>query len=408
VPASPSDGDVGLSDLSPEHLLSLLAGRLPAYLSELDELCAIDCPTSDKSGVDTAGEWVKSWAEARGWDVQVWPDVLVGDSLGISGKARAPSGRRLLLAAHLDTVYPVGTVASRPTHRYGDRLLAPGAADNKSGLLSALHAMAALEDLGLTRAMEGVMLFCGGDEETDMRASAASLAELRPEFDAAFVLEAARENGDVVVARKGRGQFILEVTGKAAHAGVEPHRGANAIVALAQQIVAVQLLNGFRPGVTVNVGVVSGGTESNVVPAGATAEIDVRITSPDDSQAVDSALQAIARTTYVPNTLSQIRGGWVAPPMPRTGDGEKLATLAAACARELGFTLSAAETGGMSYANRLSNLGLPVLDGLGPIGGRDHSPDEYVLISSIVPRTAMLALLVLRWFQTFAAAGRES
>jgi glutamate carboxypeptidase len=408
VSSSLPDGGAGLSDPTPEYLVSILEGRLPTYLSELDELCAIDCPTSHKPGVDAAGEWVKSWARARGWDVEVWPDVLVGNSLGISKKPPTEIGRRLLLVAHLDTVYPVGTVDSQPNRQFGDRLLAPGAADNKSGLLSGLHAMAALEDLGLTGAMEGVMLFCGGDEETDMRASAASLAKLRPDFDAAFVLEAARENGDVVVARKGRGHFILEVTGKAAHAGVEPHRGANAIVALAQQIVAVQLLNGIRPGVTVNVGVVSGGTESNVVPAACTAEIDVRITSPDDCQVVDSALQGIACTTYVPNTVSQIRGGWVAPSMPRTGAGDELASLAAACARELGFTLSATETGGISYANRLSTLGLPVLDGLGPIGGLDHSPDEYVLISSIVPRTAMLALLLLRWSQTFTAAGRES
>jgi glutamate carboxypeptidase len=376
---------------------------LPVYLRELEQLCSIDCPTAYKAGVDEVGAWVQGWANARGWQVQHWPDKVVGNSILVAPSPDNSSGPGLLLVAHLDTVYPVGTVAQRPPRYEGDRLLAPGATDNKSGLLSALHAIAVLEDFQPADSTEYVALFCGGDEETDMRSSMSVLSQLRPAFDAALVLEAARENGDLVAARKGRGHFVLEVTGKAAHAGVEPHRGANAIVALAQQILAVQLLHGARSGLTVNVGVVSGGIGANVVPDTARAEIDVRVPSSEDQVLVDGALRAIAASTYVPRTSARLSGGWLAPPMPRTAAVEQLLALARLCAGELEFGVQGAETGGISYANHLADMGLPVLDGLGPIGGLDHSPEEYVLVSSIVPRTALLALLIRRWLQARGA-----
>lgn len=233
-----------------------------------------------------------------------------------------------------------------------------------------------------------------------MRSSGALLQELAPAYDVAYVLEAGRENGDIVGARKGSGHWTLEVHGKAAHAGVEPHRGANAILAIAQQIVALQLLNGMQPGVTVNVGVVQGGTFSNVVPEYARAEVDVRLVQPEDMEPVGAAITKIAGTPHVSNTTATLSGGWSAAPMPRTPAISQLAQLASSCAQELGFDVAAASTGGISYANLLAGLGLPVLDGLGPVGGLDHSPDEYILASSIVPRTALLALLMLRQAQS--------
>jgi glutamate carboxypeptidase len=381
------------------ELRAALEAGLPGYLRELEELCRIECPTSSKDGVDEAGAWVQRWASNRRWVVQTWPGGAVGDSLLVTTGGPV-SGPGLLLAAHLDTVYPVGTAAARPPRYYGDRILAPGAADNKSGLLSALHAMAALEDAGMAEALGSVALFCGGDEETDMHVSAAILAELRPSFRAALVLEAGRENGDVVVARKGRGLFNVEVTGKAAHAGVEPHRGANAILACAQQVVAVQLLSGSRPGLTVNVGAISGGTAPNVVPDRASFDIDVRVSTDDDHDFMDAALHDIAGAAPVPGTSSRLSGGWLAPPMPRTAGNEALLKLARGCATDLGFDVGGAETGGISYANHLAAMALSVLDGLAPIGGLDHSPDEYVLVSSIVPRTALLAMMIHRFSQS--------
>ena len=384
------------STIEARDLVRYLEARRAAYLDELRQLCAIDCPSAFKEGVDQAGAVVRAWATGRGWGVRVWHDAAAGDGLLITLRGGSRRGPRVLLAAHLDTVYPVGTAADRPLRQVADRIIGPGTADNKSGLLSGLHAMAALEDLGLLQHIGAISLFCGGDEETDMRVSLAILRELAPKHDCAFVLEAARENGDIVGARKGIGSWRLDVQGHAAHAGVEPHRGANAILALAQQIVALQLLNGSNPGVTLNVGLIGGGGQINVVAEHAWAEFEARVVRAEDMAPTAAAIHRIAAVPPVPNTAATLSGGWRSPPMVRTPAIAALAALAQRCAQELDFAVVDAATGGISYANALADLGLPVLDGLGPIGGLDHSPDEYIFASSIVPRTALLALLILR------------
>lgn len=375
-------------------LSEYVEARLPTYVEELRELCAIECPTASKPGVDQAAAWVEHWAVARGWELRRWPDSVAGDS--VMATIRGTGRLRVLLVAHLDTVYEVGVAAARPLRTEGDTLIGPGSADNKSGLLSGLYAMAALQELDLLGTIGTLSIFCGSDEETDMRCSTEILTELAPQYDLALVLEAARENGDIVGARKGGGHFMLELHGRAAHAGVEPHKGASAILALAHQTIALHALNGMRDGLTLNVGVVRGGTVSNAVPDYATAEIDVRVIHPEDVEAVQTAIAEIAARPVVPGVTATLSGGFRLGPMARTPEIATLAELAGQCAAELGFQIKDAATGGISYANLLATLGLPVLDGLGPIGGLDHSPREYILISSIVPRTALLALLIKR------------
>jgi glutamate carboxypeptidase len=377
-----------------QALTSYLEAHLDDYLEELRQLCAIECPTSSKTGVDEAGAWVRRWVAAHGWELREWPDATAGD--GLVATVRGAGGPRIMLVAHLDTVYPVGIAAARPLRREGDTLLGPGIADNKSGLLSGLYAMAALEDLGMLDRCGTISMVCGGDEETDMRSSIELLRDLAPSYDLALVLEAGRENGDIVGARKGGGSFVLETFGKAAHAGVEPEKGAHAVLALAHHIIALQALNGMRDGVTVNAGVIQGGTVPNAVPDYARVTIDARAVRPDDIEPVVAALRAAAEREVVPGVRAELSGGWGAPPMARTPQIAALADLADACAQELGFSVHAASTGGVSYANYLASMGLPALDGLGPVGGLDHSPNEYILVSSIVPRTALLALLMLR------------
>jgi glutamate carboxypeptidase len=336
---------------------------------------------------------VRSWAASRGWELARFPDEQAGD--GLVATLRGTGRLRAMLVAHLDTVYPVGVAAERPLLRQGNTLLGPGSADNKSGLLSGLYAAAALAELA-PESFATLSVVCGGDEETDSRASAAMLAALAPEYDIALVLEAGRENGDIVSARKGGGMFTLEVTGRAAHAGVEPEKGAHAVLALAHQIVALQALNGMRLGATLNVGVIAGGSVPNAVPDSARALVDTRVTRPEDMAPLEAAIRAIAAEGRVPGTSTSVSGGWGFPPMARTPAILRLAEVAKRCAQELGFSINDAATGGVSYANLLAGLGLPVLDGLGPTGGLDHSPREYIDIDSIVPRTAMLALLVAR------------
>jgi glutamate carboxypeptidase len=380
-----------------QALAAYLEARLPLYLDELRQLCAIECPTSSKAGVDEAGAWVRRWLARRAWELREWPDATAGDSL--TATVHGSGKLRVLLAAHLDTVYPIGVAAERPLRIDGDIVLGPGSADNKSGLLSALYAMAALEDLGLLGPIGAITLMCGGDEETDMRSSLAVMHELAPQHDIALVLEAGRENGDIVGARKGGGNFVLETHGRAAHAGVEPEKGAHAVLALAHHIVALQGLNGMREGVTVNVGVIAGGSVPNAVPDYARAVIDARVLRPEDIEPLVEALRAEAARAIVPGVRAELHGGWGAPPMAYTPEIEALARLADTCAQELGFRVHAAATGGVSYANYLAGMGLPALDGLAPAGGLDHSPREYIQVSSIVPRTALLALLMLRCAQ---------
>jgi glutamate carboxypeptidase len=168
------------------------------------------------------------------------------------------------------------------------------------------------------------------------------------------------------------------------------------LLALAHQIVALQALNNTRPGLTVNVGVMQGGSVPNAVPDYAKALVDVRISSAADMEPVEAMIRAIAAEVRVAGTRTEVGGGWFAPPMDRTPAIAALAEQAKACANELGFHINDAATGGVSYANLLAGMGLPVLDGLGPVGGLDHSPREYIEVSSIVPRTALLALLLLR------------
>src|SRR5258706_3025749 len=221
-----------------QALTSYLESQRATYLEELRQLCAIECPTASKVGVDEAGAWVRRWVAARSWELRDWPDQTVGD--GLVATVRGAGQPRIMLVAHLDTVYPVGIAAQRPVWTDGDKLLGPGSADNKSGLLSGLYAMATLEDLGMLPRCGTISMVCGGDEETAMRSSIALLRELAPHYDLALVLEAGRENGDIVGARKGGGSFVLETFGKAAHAGVEPEKGAHAILALAQHTLALQ------------------------------------------------------------------------------------------------------------------------------------------------------------------------
>jgi glutamate carboxypeptidase len=203
-------------------------------------------------------------------------------------------------------------------------------------------------------------------------------------------------NGNIVSARKGSGEFSLKVSGKAAHAGVEPEKGAHAVLELAHQIIALHQLNGIAPGVTVNADVIGGGTVYNAIPDEAWAAVDVRAIDPGGAETVQRALAELPQHTTVPGTRVELSGSFKYPPMAKTPATTFLIELARAAARELGFDVQDSATGGASDANVIAGLGVPVLDGLGPVGGLDHSPDEYIEADSIVPRTALVAGLIQR------------
>jgi glutamate carboxypeptidase len=303
--------------------------------------------------------------------------------------------RRILLLGHADTVYPRGTAVLRPVTAVGDKLIGPGTCDMKAGLLTGLYALRALAHVGW-RDYETITFVVVSDEEIEERHSVELLQTEGPRHHAVITLEAARENGDIVSARKGVSDYVIEVSGRAAHAGVEPDRGRSAILEAAHKTVALQALNGRWPGVTVNVGVVRGGTRTNVVPASCTIEVDVRSPQEETLQAAEAEIERIAAGHTVEDvSVSVTRGGWHRP-MEKKEGGAKLAALAIEVAGELGFELRDAATGGASDANTTSAAGVPTLDGLGPIGGDDHAPKEWLDLSSVVPRVSLLAGLLSR------------
>lgn len=374
------------------NISELFSSVYPAILSDLAALVNVDCGTHNKAGVDRVGEWIAARCAEWSWEVEQLPLTEHGDCW--LARLRGNGSGRVLLMGHLDTVYPDGTAAARPMRSEGNRILGPGVCDMKGGLLVGLYALRALQEINF-RDFEEIVFFFNSDEEIGSPGSRPLYEPIAREMDAALVLESARANGDIVSARKGSGEFFVRVFGKAAHAGVEPEKGANAVVELAHQIIALYRFNGLAPGVTVNPGVINGGTKSNVVPEQAWVHVDARAVDPGGAEAVTRAIKSLS-VQKIHGTRLEVSGGFSYPPLHRTPAVRFLVELARDSARELGFEVNDAATGGASDANVLASFYVPVLDGLGPIGGLDHSVDEYIEADSLVPRTSMLAGLIQR------------
>lgn len=376
-----------------ETITSFLESAQADYLTDLAALVNLDCGTENKAGVDRVGAWIRDRCLAWGWEVQHFPLSDYGDCWLARLHGRGTG--RVMLMGHLDTVYPEGTAASRPMRFVGPHIMGPGVCDMKGGVLVGMYALRALQTAGFTDFAE-LAFFFNSEEELGSPVSRTLYTPVTQPMDAALVLESARMNGDIVSARKGAGVYTVRVKGKAAHAGVEPEKGANAILEMAYQAIAFQKLNGVAPGVTVNVGVMSGGTAHNVVPEAAELEVDVRAVDLAGVAAIRHAVANLNGPTTVPGTQVQIQGGFSYFPMAKTRATAFLVELAQNAAQELGFAVNDAATGGASDANQIAALGVPVLDGLGPVGGLDHGPDEYIEQASIVPRTALLVGLIRR------------
>ena len=390
--------------VSPDELAELeeiLEDELPAYLEDLASLVNVDCGSYTKPGVDQVGRWTSRFLERLGATVEVRPDERLGDTVvgTFSGRKGGP---RVLLIGHLDTVFPEGTARARPLRIEAGIARGPGVTDMKSGLLTGLYALLAMRALGVDDddevadlPFERLVFVANPDEEIGSPSSSPHIRELALEADACFVLECARANGDIVSARKGTVDLRLTVRGRAAHAGVEPEKGRNAVLEAAHQTIAIQALNGQWPGVTANVGVLQGGIRPNVVAEEAVLEVDLRATSRENLEAAEAAVRTIAATRTVPDTSVTVEETGRHWPMEKLERSGRLVDHAVAIAGRLDFPLTDCATGGASDANTTSGLGVPTLDGLGPIGGNDHSPDEYLEVDSIVPRTTLFAALLL-------------
>lgn len=375
-----------------------LEPRLARYVRDLEALVKRECGTRHKLGVDRIADWAEARLRTLGAEVERRPHDEYGDLL--LGRWPGSGTGRVLLSAHMDTVYPFGTAAERPMRPAAEdpnRLVGPGVSDMKSGLLAGLYAVAALRALELDDWAE-VAMICGSEEEVGSPVSRHWLVELAPRYDAGLVLEMGRSNGDLVTGRKGGGFWRVTVHGKAAHAGSEPEQGASAFIQLAHHALALDALNGTIPGATVVIGTAKAGEATNAVPARAELTVDARALDLDGLNRLGTAILAAIRATQdrVPGTRTEVEGEVTRAIMPRNEANLRLFALAKESAAAQGFAIGEQVSGGTSDGNFLAAAGLAVLDGLGPVGGSVHSPEEYVLVDSIVPRTAMLAGLIYR------------
>jgi glutamate carboxypeptidase len=388
-----ADAGSAVSDFELDGILGVLELRQSDFLADLERLVNTDCGSYTKAGVDEVGRWTGSFLERLGASVEYRDDEHLGAT--VVGTFEGSGTGRLLLIGHLDTVFDPGTAAQRPFRIDGQSAYGPGVTDMKSGLLAGLFAIQAILDETGSLPFERLVFIANPDEEIGSPNSTPHILEAARDVDACLVLECARANGDIVSSRKGILDTRLTVVGRAAHAGVEPEKGRNAIVEAARLVRELTALNGRWDGVTVNVGVISGGTRPNVVPDRCTLEVDIRARARNELEQAEAAVRELAAKTLVPDTRVEIGEMGRHWPMEKLQGSYRLVEHAQAIARRLGFELRDAATGGASDANTTAGQGIPTLDGLGPIGGNDHSPAEYLEIDSIVPRTTLLAGLML-------------
>jgi glutamate carboxypeptidase len=371
-----------------DALTAALRPRYEAYLRDLETLVNLDSGTFDREDVEHVGAWLR--ARCAVWGAAIEDNAGGELASSFAATLHGTGSEAIVLLGHMDTVFLHGTTSERPFRLVEPNALGPGVCDMKGGLLCAVYAIEALRDLRYDH-FATLRFICTSDEEIGAPSSRSFVERLSAGADAALVLEAARANGDLVGQRRGWGSYRLEVTGRSAHAGVEPQLGRSAALTLCRQAIALHELNDYTEGRTVNVGTLQAGTRPNVVPDHAVAEIDLRANTPAAMERLladaDAALSAAAieGTTYT-WTAQAFRPPW--GPNPGT---DRLLAIAQRAAAALGFSVGGAATGGTSDGNFTAALNIPTLDGLGPIGGLDHGPNEYIELASILPRTALLA-----------------
>ncbi|HKF47970.1 MAG TPA: M20 family metallopeptidase [Terracidiphilus sp.] len=371
---------------------ALLAGarRYEGAVVDLAKLLVgAESPSDTKPAVDACGTIGAEYARSLGGRVKMHRHRAFGDIVEARFGPRRRAAAPVMLLGHIDTVWPIGTIESMPCRVADGRLWGPGTLDMKVGVAMALTALRMLGESGLLD--REVILLLNSDEEVGSSASRPITEKLAAECAAVYVLEPAQGLA-CKTARKGTGNWRVEVKGVAAHAGVDFEKGASAVRELARVIENVSSWTDLRRGLTVSVGVIGGGSKTNVIPAEAWAEVDARIARVADGPRIErrfSGLKPVDRRCAL-----TVKGGINRPPMERTRGTVALYRRARALAADLGFTLDEAATGGASDGNFTSAMGIPTLDGLGAVGEGAHAVHESVLVEHIAPRTALLAALL--------------
>lgn len=381
------------------EILSWLAAQRGAMIETLREMVDTDGGSYDKAGVDAVGAQVARFMAAHGIPVQTVPGQKFGDCLRATvdaGGAAAGGNekRNIVLMGHRDTVFPKGEPSRRPFTIEGGRAYGPGVCDMKAGLVMNMFVLAAFRKFGGAPGPL-VGLFTGDEEIGSPEGRPVIEAEARA-ARVVFNSEPGRPNNGIVTGRKGGVFSVFEIEGKAAHSGGNFEQGISAIGELAAKITAIHALTDLKRGITLNVGLVSGGQSVNTVAPWAQGQIDLRYVEPADREEVMARIEAIIAKSFIPGTRAKlsIRGEFL--PLTQTPAAAKLFGLYEGAARDSGFATSGEFSGGCADSGFTAAVGAPTLCAVGPVGGKAHSPEEYLELDSFVPRAQALARAILR------------
>lgn len=370
------------------HSLEYLTRQLPDMLYTLERWVNHDSPTFDKPSADALGRSIADAFTGLGASVETQAQPDYGDHLRI---AWGQGARQILLLGHFDTVWPIGEAARRPFRVHEGKATGPGVNDMKAGILIGLYALRALIETGQTPAHRLVYLLTS-DEENGSLSSRPLIEAEAWRSDYVLILEPSR-HGSLITWRKGIGRFAIEISGVAAHSGVDPEKGVSAIEEMAHQILKLQAMTDLARGTSVNVGVVQGGSRVNVVAASAKAECDLRVMTVAEGERMQRTILGL--TPVLKGTTVQVSGGMNRPPFEESQAGLALYERARAVGARLGLDLDKTGTGGGTDGNFTAALGVPTLDGLGVVGEGSHALHEQILIDSLPQRAALLAELIL-------------
>ncbi len=373
----------------------------------LKHLVEIETPSSSKTALDQIGEYVKIECRRMGAQIKVHPQRETGNIIEARFEALpaemvprkyAPGDgkkgkERILFLCHMDTVFPVGTLAKMPFHEKDGKVYGPGVADMKGGIVVGLTALKAV--LEIKSLNHPVTALFTTDEEIGSKTSKELIEILAAESGLVLVLEPGMPDGSLKTWRKGVGEFTMRVQGRAAHAGGDHEKGRNAIEEIAHQVITIQKMTDYSKGTTLNVGMIRGGIATNVVPDEASLEVDLRVMQPGEAEKISAAMQALKPT--LDGTVLEVTGGLDRPPMPYNDSIKTTFEKAKVIAAKENLDLKASGTGGASDGNFVAALGIPVLDGLGPAGGEYHSEREYIVIGSLPERAKLLAAILRDW-----------
>jgi glutamate carboxypeptidase len=362
-----------------------------ALLADLDRLVNLDSFSYDKEDVDRVGAEFRKLLERSGCEILVNESAEYGNS--IMGTVYGTGTIRIMMLGHMDTVHKKGATTRYPYRVEGDIAYGPGTEDMKAADLMGCYTIQMLQDLDY-RSFGKLSMLINSDEEIGSPSSRAFIEEQARQHDVVLVLEGPQTRREIVSRRKGSAKYVLTVHGQAAHAGVEPELGRNALLELAHQIIGLQTLNAPDKGTTVNVCLAEGGVAANVIPPSATATIDVRVLNAAEAERISAAIKTQIGKTTVPDVTCTLEGDFVRPPMEKTDASAKLIELAQKFAEDCGFPLKEITMGGGTDGNFTAAIGVPTLDGLGPDGGLSHSEREFLEIPSIWERMAVLTMLI--------------